>query len=114
MHTHAPNGTHRTFSGLALRPSLVKALWQPTPRQTKPQPRSTAPHSKYPDELVLEVRRLHETENMSCAKITQHINSLGYTVLISWVRGITDYVNRPKLEPEKGRRESYLTTGDQS
>lgn len=99
-----------------LRESLVQSL---APEKGEPRPELAAqgpkarvqckhPRSVHPDEVVLEVRRLHEVEGLGPVKIIAMFPSMYGIELNNSVNGWLKYENRSLLVPTPGRREPYL------
>lgn len=97
---------HHLLPGI--RPSLVKAVLGDgyvTPRvEKKVRPKAyhkpaPEPARKFPDDVVLEVRRLWHQENLDTKRIANRMRALGYDLsdqtLINWV----GYKSRKGLKP---------------
>ena len=61
-----------------------------------------------PDQVVLEIRRMRETEDMRPDSIVSALSRQGYVVTVSAVRAISNYAYRAHLVP-KNTQISYLT-----
>lgn len=101
-----------------IRPGLLQALQDSTPTPVRPHLVARTFHGKHPvtrhldpaqDALVLEIRRLHEQEQLAPPRILTHLLALGYDKTLSWVRQTTQYHNRSHLVPAAGAA-SYLST----
>lgn len=93
-----------------IRSSLINKLWTPTPKVEKPKPhRRGSPTPKYPDEVILEVRRLREECGWTCRVIAQRLGQDHNLDLTSrTVDQICRYSTRAHLVPEPGRKSPYI------
>lgn len=100
-----------------LRHSLAQSF-EPVKREPAPDRIARGPKARvqgnhpkqvHSDEVVLEVRRLHEVEGLSAAKIIAMFAAVHGIDLGSSVRGWLDYQTRSHLVPTRGRHEPYLT-----
>lgn len=106
-----PGGTHLDRK-TSLRDSLITSVLgadYATPRPPKKNrnkgpapanaPRRSSAAVKGSDEMILEVRRLREQENMGVAAIAKHMTELGHPMDLHRARGICEYTTRSHLIP---------------
>lgn len=107
MRTGVPSSISRTF--LYIRPSLLAALQHDAPCKPARLPRvfngmQVARPERRPgeDQLILEIRRLHEQENKKLLAIQEIVQNLGFVKTKSWVRQVVNYYSRAHLVPAAG------------
>ena len=101
--------TYTVNNNLPLRPGLVSAVLKslaPEPKKkfeprafSGPRPFKTGQATKHADEVILEVRRLHEQEGMHPNKIRERLLELGRDIDLAWIKSCTKYVQRSYLVP---------------
>lgn len=108
---HKPSGGASITRRLPIRDSLVTAVLgadYSTPRKvTKIRKKGSSP-PKGPDELILEIRRLHEQSGMQPVQIAKHLEAFGFDVPANRVRNICEYTTRAHLVPLQGAS-PYIT-----
>lgn len=104
---------------LSIRTSLATALWASMPVQVKPAPVELVVHGpkvrvarahptcKEPDEVILEVRRLSESENAKPKEIHLRLLAHGFDLTRNRIIQIRQYATRAHLVPSNTTR-SYL------
>lgn len=95
---------------IRMRGSLFNKLWTPTPKAEKPNPtRRGSPAPKYPDNVVLEIRRLREEFGMTFRAISQRL-SVDFNIDINSqaIDRFCQYTTRAHLVPEPGRTTPYI------
>lgn len=102
----AGSGSSRVDSLPAVRKSLRHALGQPAPLKRLAArvfsgPKESRHHGavKHDDEVVLEVRRLHEQAHLPPTKILAHLVELGVDINLGDVKRYADYRSRALLIP---------------
>lgn len=101
-------------TSLGIRPSLARALSPGTPlvrralRSFHGKHPVTRPLERPGDDVILEVRRLHEQAGLPTRQILAHLAGLGYDKTLSWVYQTSQYHNRGHLVPSLGAA-PYLT-----
>lgn len=93
--------THRTH----LRDSLVSSVLgadYATPRAKKAPKPHPRPDAKGPDEMVLEIRRLHEQVGMTPTQIRAHIAALDFALSVDRISNLVNYTTRSHLVPAPG------------
>ena len=114
--SRSPQGTHRQFRALPeIRPSLSEALSEPkAPRKPTvvhgPKVRAAGAHPavKFPDAVVLEVRRLGA--RMPPHAVHAAMLAAGYDIPMHSVNNWLSYTTRAHLTPDSSRITTYLTT----
>ena len=101
-------------AGLGIRPALLHAL---TPNASPARRELRIFNGKHPvmrplpqpgDDVILEVRRLHEQACLPARKILVHLTALGHDRAIGWIYQTLRYYNRSHLVPTLGAT-TYLT-----
>ena len=67
-----------------------------------PKLRHRGPSGKEPDEVILEIRRLHEDEGANASAISRRLAAAGIHVAPARVDSITRYTTRSHLVPQSG------------
>lgn len=105
----------RNFRANFISDSLARALWASLPPTPKPAPkpgrgRHTRPPTKEPDKVLLEVRRLRESQGFMPAQIQHHMAQLGVNLSTARVYQILSYQVRAHLVPEITTRPYWTPT----
>lgn len=105
----------KNFRANHISDSLARALWASLPPTPKPAPkpgrgRHTRPPTKEPDKVLLEVRRLRESQGFMPAQIQHHMAQLGVNLSTARVYQILSYQVRAHLVPEITTRPYWTPT----
>lgn len=101
-------------AGLGIRPALMRALSPSAPLVRR---ELRVFHGKNPvqnpfdqpgDDVILEIRRLHEQASLPARKILAHLTDLGHDRSLGWIYQTIRYHNRSHLVPALGAS-PYLT-----
>ncbi len=102
-------GTHSVRSVLPVKRSLIDAVLgppQPLKRQADKPPKAGAGKSRgssprrYPDEVILEIRRLREVEGAKTKAIIAALAAKGFEVTADYIQNCTLYRNAGALVPD--------------